>query len=778
MKRFAAALALLVLAVVELSAQSSPVAIQGQVVAADGNGEPIAHARILVYENKIPEAVFFSDNDGRFAFTISSAKDRRIVVSKAGYAAEDMTLSSLTLSNPLDVRLRRGGAISGRVIDPQGEPYANATVNLIQVRPGSDVPTLKTAHTDDLGEYRLWGIAEGTDYVVELAVMQRDMLAVFYPATDKIDLAERITVRAGVEKTGVDFMTDTVRPLPSIEGRAMMAIAENNSLVIITSGRVFNPQDAQRPLTGGHGVVRGRVTLPSGTPIAAATVQLASVTALRPSRSVTTDDEGRFVVDALPSGDYIVGAAKAGYVSSDGDGDRDPQPGSQIRLADGEVRTTVDLVLARPAVITGRVLDEFGEPFEGALVSVWQTRYENGRRRLVGTTKSVNATDDRGRYRVINVPPGRYFVAASTGIETPERSVGDVPGYTLTYFPAAVAVSEAQPIDITRTTSVTELDIALVRMPTARVTGRVVGPNGAPVSLVFANLEVSYRSKAVLGPTFSSMRLENGRFEFTNIPPGDYVIQVNGPSRMNRSTEGDFAAQFVTVTSTDVTEVVLNAAAGSTIAGRLTFDGGDAPSTPDFGIVPESADFDLAPREARYIARAELRPDLTFEVRGIHGPRRIAITSSPGGWVLKSVSAKGVDVTDRALPFGLPQQSLNDVEIVLTKRLTELAGTVTDRRGDVTRNYTLLAFPADRERWYPGSRYFRRAVPNVDGSFTVRGLPPADYYVAAVSVGSVPTEGETAWQDPEFLESIALRAAFATLTEGQKLSISARLITP
>jgi hypothetical protein len=45
-------------------------------------------------------------------------------------------------------------------------------------------------------------------------------------------------------------------------------------------------------------------------------------------------------------------------------------------------------------------------------------------------------------------------------------------------------------------------------------------------------------------------------------------------------------------------------------------------------------------------------------------------------------------------------------------------------------------------------------------------------------MGSVPADGETAWEDPEFLESISGRAAFATLTEGQRLSISARLISP
>ena len=234
----------------------------------------MAHARVVVYQDKTAEALFFTDGDGRFSVAVPSARGRRVVISKTSYAPADIALSGVALSEPLSVRLRRGGAISGRVTDPRGEPYTNAVVNLVEPRPGSDIPTLKSAVTDDLGEYRLFGIPEGSGYVVELAVMQRDMLAVFYPGTDKIDAAERITVRAGAEKTGIDFMSETTRPLPSVEGRAAQLLVQGGSLVIVSRGRVG--ADAEQPARG-TGVIRGRVTLPSGAALPAATVTLVSL---------------------------------------------------------------------------------------------------------------------------------------------------------------------------------------------------------------------------------------------------------------------------------------------------------------------------------------------------------------------------------------------------------------------------------------------------------------------------------------------------------------------
>src|SRR5262249_37754007 len=159
-----------------------------------------------------------------------------------------------------------------------------------------------------------------------------------------------------------------------------------------------------------------------------------------------------------------------------------------------------------------------------------------------------------------------------------------------------------------------------------------------------------------------------------------------------------FASAFVTVNGTDVPDVLLQAAPGSTISGRVIFEG-DGPTVQSLTIMTSRADFDRTPNST---AQGDVGPDLRFTMAGIRGPRRITVGRLPAGWMLKSVVVNGVDVTDVPLPFGSPDQSLSDVQVVVTSQITELSGSVVDNRGDVSTEYSLLVFPADRDRWYPG----------------------------------------------------------------------------
>jgi hypothetical protein len=158
---------------------------------------------------------------------------------------------------------------------------------------------------------------------------------------------------------------------------------------------------------------------------------------------------------------------------------------------------------------------------------------------------------------------------------------------------------------------------------------------------------------------------------------------------------------------------------------------------------------------------------------GISGPRRLELVAVPTGWTLKAVLVGGVDVTDMALAFGRPDQSLRDVEVVLTSRIATFNGIVTDDAGRPATEATVIACSTDHDRWYSGSRFLQKAVAGRDGTFSLTGLPPGDYHVMAVK--RVPIEGEDAWEDRDLLESLAQRASRSVLTEGQVTSVALKL---
>jgi hypothetical protein len=109
--------------------------------------------------------------------------------------------------------------------------------------------------------------------------------------------------------------------------------------------------------------------------------------------------------------------------------------------------------------------------------------------------------------------------------------------------------------------------------------------------------------------------------------------------------------------------------------------------------------------------------------------------------------------------------------VVLTSAVTEITGYVKDARDAPTDSYTVVAFSANPELWRPASRHLAIARPRPDGSFSVTGLPPGEYRVAALDW----TQGND-WQDPALLESLAPRSLTVTLSEGQRTTITPQLI--
>src|SRR4051794_25068129 len=114
------AFATVILSAVALNAAAQPSRLTGRVVSAE-SGEPIANARVSLVNPAQDASAVLTDRDGRFVLSappgrvIVLARDRlTVAAAKTGYARGEVTARA---TEPIEIRLARGAAISGRVLD-------------------------------------------------------------------------------------------------------------------------------------------------------------------------------------------------------------------------------------------------------------------------------------------------------------------------------------------------------------------------------------------------------------------------------------------------------------------------------------------------------------------------------------------------------------------------------------------------------------------------------------------------------------------------------------
>ena len=188
---------------------------------------------------------------------------------------------------------------------------------------------------------------------------------------------------------------------------------------------------------------------------------------------------------------------------------------------------------------------------------------------------------------------------------------------------------------------------------------------------------------------------KDGSFEFRNVPPGEYVVQASR-GRTNRWTEGEFAALPVEVSGVDVNDLVVQTSNGSAVSGRISL----TRSTGRKFHHPLDRHHRGAVRSgsvaAGRLGRRQHLADWQFRMAGLYGPRRLIASRIPAGWALEEIRVAGSDATDRPLPFGRADQSLTDVEIIFSDRVSWLSGSVTDDGNRAVRGAHVIVFGRPR----------------------------------------------------------------------------------
>jgi hypothetical protein len=115
---------------------------------------------------------------------------------------------------------------------------------------------------------------------------------------------------------------------------------------------------------------------------------------LSAARLTIADDEGRFSFADVAEGSYRLFADRDDYLRGEHQG--------AITLAAGQRVAAISIAIVPTGVISGRVLTGFGEPASKIFV-----------RALKGSqVVTETRTNDLGEYRLFNLPPGAYVVAA------------------------------------------------------------------------------------------------------------------------------------------------------------------------------------------------------------------------------------------------------------------------------------------------------------------------------------------------------------------------------
>ena len=99
------------------------------------SGQPISHAIIsATRENAMDSSTAVTDSSGRFNFKNLKAGDYSLVVSAETYAPDFRDFAAGETNSPLDITLKKGRVIRGKVVDKNGQPIAGARVEFEAVK--------------------------------------------------------------------------------------------------------------------------------------------------------------------------------------------------------------------------------------------------------------------------------------------------------------------------------------------------------------------------------------------------------------------------------------------------------------------------------------------------------------------------------------------------------------------------------------------------------------------------------------------------------------------
>jgi hypothetical protein len=413
-----------------------------------------------------------------------------------------------------------------------------------------------------------------------------------------------------------------------------------------------------RSTKGPAGVAGTIINSVTGEPLEGAHVRLSIIEVYVSSPpapyGAMSDSAGHFSVSALPPASYEISLERRGFVMVRGRKGSGEING-YIELKPGEQTRDVTLAMAPQAVLSGRILDEYGDPMIKVIVkpmpvAPWK---------ILDRDALATMTNDRGEFR-LSVEPGKYYILAGTMNLLDERSqrlrnpVNTAEStYLTTYYPSATTTAAATPVEAKPGRETSGLEMRLARTSALSMSGQLLGILdcvGEPSVVDESENELSNES-VYEPPVLDPLDDKSGyKFRFTRRAPGLYRVRAH-------CSAGDHIlrsqALEVTLTDSNVENLSLTLARGPDIKdlmGKVEWTASSLRSperkkTRTVILMDKNAFGSPPYRAANSGYAAEVAPDGTFTIKGVFPDRyRVAIDPRPENGCVMAIQLGAIPV--------------------------------------------------------------------------------------------------------------------------------------
>jgi hypothetical protein len=489
-------------------------------------------------------------------------------------------------------------------------------------------------------------------------------------------------------------------------------------------------QTASAPQTipaNGYRIAGTVVSKTEGHPLARARVIVRDTKDPRKFDSQVTADDGKFDFRGIPAGKYSLSGAKRGYITAAYD--QHDQFSTAIVTGAGLDTESLVLCMAPAAVISGKILDESGEPVRHASVTLYYDDHSNGVDQIRQTRGAQ--TDDQGVYEIPSLMPGTYFLSATAKPWYAVHPVSNSPGsrrasepdatsfdrsldvaYPLTYYPDVTDADSAMPIPI-RGGERLQVEIHVNPVPSLHLLFRV--PNDGSHGFTVPQLEQPSFDGSTFLPNDGARVVSPGLVEVTGVPAGRYNVRIQRPGTAIQMNGVDLTKDGEEI-DTSSGEAMSSVKVSAQVAGETIF-----PERLSVGL--RSAHRALASwkvLDAKGEAELEQIPAGRYEVL-LWG------TSKP--YSIAHMSAEGASVAGRTITISAG--STPSLSLSLASGSSNVDGTVR-RAGKPFAGAMVVLVPKNPEM---NLDLFRRDQSDLDGTFTLRDVVPGTYTILAIENG-------------------------------------------